>query len=67
MLRRTELALIFGVSHSTVGVCVLVEITLAKGIVNAFDSLVNGVLSTGHVSSTCLAVSKLLLVSNSSS
>eukprot|EP00959_Pyramimonas_sp_CCMP1952_P034652 726364-Pyramimonas_sp.AAC.1 len=41
--------LVFGVSHSTVGICVLVEFTLTESIFNAFDIFVTGVLSTGHV------------------
>eukprot|EP00959_Pyramimonas_sp_CCMP1952_P182791 3822650-Pyramimonas_sp.AAC.1 len=61
MLYRTELfdvfilvqsgiaVLIFGVSHSAVGACVLVEITLSKSIFYALDTLVNGVLSPGHI------------------
>eukprot|EP00959_Pyramimonas_sp_CCMP1952_P051448 1074942-Pyramimonas_sp.AAC.1 len=61
MLYRTELFDIFiliqsdiavlvrGASHSTVGICVLVEFTLTKGAFNAFDRRVNGVLSTGHI------------------
>eukprot|EP00959_Pyramimonas_sp_CCMP1952_P346189 7251012-Pyramimonas_sp.AAC.1 len=30
-------------------ICVLVECTLTKGIFKAFDILVNGVLSAGHI------------------
>eukprot|EP00959_Pyramimonas_sp_CCMP1952_P066837 1395427-Pyramimonas_sp.AAC.1 len=68
ILVQSDIAvLILGVSHSTVGACVLVELTLTQGLFNAFDRLVNSVLRTGHLSSTCLAESKLLLVSNSSS
>eukprot|EP00959_Pyramimonas_sp_CCMP1952_P433359 9075034-Pyramimonas_sp.AAC.1 len=60
MLYRTELfnmfilirsgiaVLILGASHSTVPACVLFEFTLTKGILNAFGSLVNSVLCTGH-------------------
>eukprot|EP00959_Pyramimonas_sp_CCMP1952_P257452 5378751-Pyramimonas_sp.AAC.1 len=61
MLYRTELLdvfvlvqsniaiLILAISHSTVGVCVLVEFTLNKGALYALDMLVNGVLSAGHI------------------
>eukprot|EP00959_Pyramimonas_sp_CCMP1952_P267306 5588916-Pyramimonas_sp.AAC.1 len=61
MLYRTELfdififvqsdiaVLILSVSHSTVRICVPVEFTLTKGILNTCDILVTNVLSTGHV------------------
>eukprot|EP00959_Pyramimonas_sp_CCMP1952_P051566 1077460-Pyramimonas_sp.AAC.2 len=61
MLYRTELldvfvlaqsniaALILGISHSAIGVCVLVEFTLAKNVFYAHDMLVNGVPSAGHI------------------
>eukprot|EP00959_Pyramimonas_sp_CCMP1952_P056390 1177599-Pyramimonas_sp.AAC.1 len=41
--------LILGISHITIGVCVLVEFTLTKGVFYALDTLVNHVLSAGHI------------------
>eukprot|EP00959_Pyramimonas_sp_CCMP1952_P148222 3101454-Pyramimonas_sp.AAC.1 len=41
--------LVLGVSHSTIGTCVLVEFTLTERIFKAFDIFVNGVLSAGHI------------------
>eukprot|EP00959_Pyramimonas_sp_CCMP1952_P318631 6667266-Pyramimonas_sp.AAC.1 len=61
MLYRTELfdvfilvqsdiaVLIVGASHSIIGACVLVDCTLTKRIFSAFDRLVNGNLSAGHI------------------
>eukprot|EP00959_Pyramimonas_sp_CCMP1952_P026274 551610-Pyramimonas_sp.AAC.1 len=61
MLYRTELfdifiliqsdiaVLVLGASHSTVGICMRVEFTLARSIFNAFDTFVNGVLNTDHI------------------
>eukprot|EP00959_Pyramimonas_sp_CCMP1952_P405056 8489322-Pyramimonas_sp.AAC.1 len=66
MLYRTELldvsilvrsniaVLILGISHNTSGVCVLVELALARGVLYAFDTLVNGVLSAGHIDSLAM-------------
>eukprot|EP00959_Pyramimonas_sp_CCMP1952_P180696 3778185-Pyramimonas_sp.AAC.1 len=85
MLYRTELFDIFililsdiavldlGVYHSTVGMCMLVECTLTRGIFKAFDILANGVLSAGHVgainmlgSEQCVARLQLLVVGRGS-
>eukprot|EP00959_Pyramimonas_sp_CCMP1952_P405507 8498951-Pyramimonas_sp.AAC.1 len=61
MLYRTELfdvfilaqndiaVLVLGVYHSTVGARVLVEFTFTKHDFYALDTLVNGVLSAGHI------------------
>eukprot|EP00959_Pyramimonas_sp_CCMP1952_P181529 3795303-Pyramimonas_sp.AAC.1 len=50
ILIQSDIAvLVLGASHSTVGICVLAESTLTENIFNAFDTFVNGVLSTGHI------------------
>eukprot|EP00959_Pyramimonas_sp_CCMP1952_P047666 995067-Pyramimonas_sp.AAC.1 len=61
MLYRTELldvlvlaqsniaVLILGIYHSTVGACVLVELTITTSVFYTLDMLANGVLSTGHI------------------
>eukprot|EP00959_Pyramimonas_sp_CCMP1952_P099340 2076838-Pyramimonas_sp.AAC.1 len=60
MLYRTELldvfvlvqgniaVLVLGISHSTIGACVLVEFSRAKGVLYALGIFAHGVFSAGH-------------------
>eukprot|EP00959_Pyramimonas_sp_CCMP1952_P205750 4302563-Pyramimonas_sp.AAC.1 len=49
LVQRSTTTLIAGISHSTIGACVLVEFTLAKSVFYTLDALVNGVLCAGHI------------------
>eukprot|EP00959_Pyramimonas_sp_CCMP1952_P024083 505234-Pyramimonas_sp.AAC.1 len=49
LIQSDVAVLVIGVPHSTVRICVLVELTLTIGILNAFNIIVNSVLSTCHV------------------
>eukprot|EP00959_Pyramimonas_sp_CCMP1952_P008723 182522-Pyramimonas_sp.AAC.1 len=49
LVQRNIAVLVLGLSHGTLGVCVLVEFTLTTGVFYGFGALVNGVLSAGHI------------------
>eukprot|EP00959_Pyramimonas_sp_CCMP1952_P327798 6862745-Pyramimonas_sp.AAC.1 len=49
VVQRNTAVLILGISHSTIGACVLVELTLTRGVFYALDALVNGVLCASHI------------------
>eukprot|EP00959_Pyramimonas_sp_CCMP1952_P104822 2191001-Pyramimonas_sp.AAC.1 len=40
---------ILGTPQNTIGICMFVEYTFTKGILNALDAPVDGVPSTGHI------------------
>eukprot|EP00959_Pyramimonas_sp_CCMP1952_P433956 9087519-Pyramimonas_sp.AAC.1 len=49
LVQRKTAALILGISHHAIGVRVLVEFTLTKGVLHALGALVSGVLCAGHI------------------